>query len=65
MSDDDDHQVGRQVVGPVAGEIEAADRALVVNCEKRAKQATAPAARAPSSNTPPKGEADAGGELYL
>lgn len=43
MSDDDDHQVGRQVVGPVSGEIEAADRAVVVDFEKRTIQATAPA----------------------
>src|SRR5215472_8397800 len=49
----------------MAGEIEAADRAVVVDFEKRTKQATAPAARAPSSNAPPKGEADVapGGSL--
>src|SRR4051812_45412269 len=56
VSDDDDHQVGRQVVGSVAGEIEAADRAVVVDLDKRTKQAAAPAARAPSSNAPPKGQ---------
>ena len=42
----------------MSGEIKAADRAVVVNFEKRTKQATAPAARAPSSNTSPKEEAD-------
>src|SRR3954451_19035645 len=49
----------------MAGEIEAADRAAVVDLEKRTKEATAPAARAPSSNAPPKGEANVtpGGSL--
>src|SRR5689334_15620429 len=46
-------------------EIEAADRAVVVDLEKRTKQAAAPAARAPSAKTPPKGKADVatGGSL--
>src|SRR5262249_52516223 len=46
------------VVGSVASEIEAADRAVIVDLEKRTKQATAPATRAPSSNAPPNGEAN-------
>src|SRR5437762_10254941 len=42
----------------MAGKIEAADRAVVVDLEKRTKQATVPTARAPSSSAHPKGEAN-------
>src|SRR5271170_4186828 len=38
MADDDDHEIGRQVVGTVGSEVQPAYRAVVVDFQEGAKQ---------------------------
>src|SRR6185312_5923030 len=44
-ADDDDHEIGRQIVRAVRGEIEPAYPAIVVDLQERAKQLSLAAAR--------------------
>src|SRR6478752_9545876 len=53
MADNDDHEIGRQIVGAVRGVIESAHRAVVVDLEKRAKQLALAASRAATAQAAP------------
>src|SRR5207244_1928573 len=46
VADDDDHEIGGQVVGAVWGEVETASRTMIVNLQEGAKQFSLAAARA-------------------
>src|SRR6202043_2477001 len=46
VADDDDHEIGRQIVGAMRREVEVADLAVVVDLEEGAKQFSLAAARA-------------------
>src|SRR5882724_565548 len=51
MADDNDHEIGRQIVGAVRREIEAAGRAIIGGLEESAKQFAFAATRAAATKT--------------
>src|ERR1700739_3452395 len=58
MADDDDHEIGRQIIGAMRREVEAANRTVIVDFQEGTEQLAFAAARAAAAKAALQGGPD-------